>query len=108
MKAVEAVKRDKFIEASLKGDKDMFEELRKIKKSGNSGLSKMDGKTNEDDIADHFGEIYKNIYNRDGSDEPLKNLFDEVSANCSHHDLADLDKVTGELIIKCFKSLLFA
>ena len=98
MKAVEAVYRDKFIEASLKGDKDMSEELRKIKKSGNSGPSKMDGKTNEDDIADHFGEIYKNIYNRDGSDEPLKNLFDEVSAKCSHNDLSAVDRVTCKLV----------
>ena len=71
IKAVESVKRDKFIQASLNGDKDMFEELSRIKKSGRSGPSKMDGKTSEDDIADHFGEIYKTIYNREGSDEPF-------------------------------------
>ena len=40
----------------------MFEELNKIKKSSRVGPSKMDGISSPEKIADHFGEIYKNIY----------------------------------------------
>ena len=106
LKAVEAIKRDRFIAASMNGDKDMFEELSKIKKSGNAGPSKMDGKTNADDIADHFGEIYKSIYNREGSDEPFKNLFEEVSNKCTHSDLDLVEKFTGGLIKRNVKEKL--
>ena len=84
----------------------MLEELNKIKKSNVAGPSKMDGKTNPDDIADHFGEIYKNIYNREGTDEPLKNLFDDISSKCSHSDLEMVDKVDGDLIKKIVKEKL--
>ena len=106
LKAVETIKRDRFIEASMKGDRDLFEELNKIKKSNRMGPSKMDGKSNADDIADHFGEIYKTIYNREGSEEPLKNLFDEVSSNCRSGDLDVVDKVNGSLIKRIVKEKL--
>ena len=106
LKAVETIKRDRFIKATMEGDRDMFEELNKIKKSGAAGPSKMDGKTNADDIADHFGEIYKNIYNREGSDEPLKNLLDDVNTKCSQEDLAMVERVTGELIKQIVKEKL--
>ena len=78
----------------------------KIKKSGNTGPNKMDGKTNAVDIADHFGEIYKNIYNREGSEEPLKNLFEEISLKCSNSDLDMVDKVDGALIKRIVKEKL--
>ena len=106
VKAVETIKRDRFIEASMKGGRDMFEELNKIKKANRAGPSKMDGKTNADDIADHFGEIYKNIYNREGSEEPLKNLHDEISAKCSYSDLDMVDKVNEGLIRRIVKEKL--
>ena len=65
LRAVEYIKREKFIAASLEGDKDLFEELRKMKQAGKAGPSKVDGITSLDGIADHFGTIYKNIYNQD-------------------------------------------
>ena len=103
---MEASKRDKFIKACMEGDRDMFEELSRIKKSGTAGPSKMDGKTSGDDIADHFGEIYKNIYNREGSEEPLKDLLDEVSTKCCSSDLELVNKVNSALIKRIVKEKL--
>ena len=84
----------------------MFGELNKIKKSGQAGPSKMDGKSNPDEIADHFGEIYKNIYNREGSDEPLKKFFDKISGECSAADIDVLNKVDASLIKRLVKEKL--
>ena len=36
-----------------------------MKQAGKAGPSKVDGITSLDGIADHFGTIYKNIYNQD-------------------------------------------
>ena len=101
MRAVEATKRNKFIEAAMSGDRDI-----KIKKSGQAGPSKMDGKSNPDDIADHFGEIYRSIYNREGSDQPLKNLFEGVNDKCFRNDLDLVDKVDASLIKRIVKEKL--
>ena len=41
LRAVEYIKREKFIAASLEGEKDLFEELRKMKQAGKAGPSKV-------------------------------------------------------------------
>ena len=100
LRAVEASKRDKFIAACLKGNKNLFDELNKIKKSNLSGPSKIDGLTNPDEIADHFGEAYKKIYNREGSEAPLKSLFDVVNNQCNGSNIESIDVVDTALIKK--------
>ena len=100
LRAVEASKRDRFIEACLQGNRNLFDELNKLKKSNISGPSKIDGFTNVDDIADHFGESYKKIYNREGSDAPLKNLFDEVNEKCKNSNPGDVSVVNADMIKK--------
>ena len=52
------MKRDKFIEACLNGDRDMFEELKKMRGSANTTSSKIDGCNTPEDIADKFKDIY--------------------------------------------------
>ena len=54
LNAAEALKRDKFLEAALTGDKDFFEELKKLKGGAPKVASKVDGYTDADSIADHL------------------------------------------------------
>ena len=55
--AAETIKRDRFAEACLNGDKDMFGELKKLKGKHKNVSTKIDGKNSPEEIADHFGEI---------------------------------------------------
>ena len=96
--AAAAVSRDRFIESCLLGDKDLFKELKKFKGTQQKIVSRMDGKTDPVSIADHLKGLYENLYNRTGTEEPLKNLFDHVDETISQHDLEAVDKVTPDLI----------
>ena len=88
----------RFLESCLSGDKDLFIELKKFKGTPQNVASRIDGKTDPVSIADHLKGLFENLYNRTGTDEPLRNLFDDVDERVSNHDLKDVDKVTPELI----------
>ena len=103
LNAADAIKRDKFLEAALAGDKCLFEELKKFKGSAGTVTSKVDGFTDPDSISDHFKSIYEGLYNRTGSKEPLENLLVEVNDSIEAQDIIDVRKVTPELIRKIVK-----
>jgi L-cysteine desulfidase len=96
--AADAIKRDRFVESFLSGDKDLLNELRKFKGSPQNVASKIDGHTDPVQIADHLKGLFENLYNRTGTQEPLKNLMDEVDASVTVDDLEIVDKITPELI----------
>ena len=101
--AEEVIKRDKFTEACLNGDKSLFEELKKMKGKSNTHSTKIDDKNSPEEIADHFGEIYKELFNKTGSADPMKNLLKEVNGEITEDQLADVMKVNSELIQKILK-----
>ena len=101
--AAEAMKRDKFLEACLEGDRSLFEELKKIRGSPVNIASKMDGHTDPVNITEHLKNIYEGLYNRTGSKVPLQNLLSEVDAGISDDDMSDVLKVTPELVHKIIK-----
>ena len=106
LRAVETTKRDKFVEACVRGDKHMFEELKKIRQSKCATVSKVDGISDPDKIADHFGHVYRDIYNREANNEPLKELFIEVNQSCVSDDLGDVERVNEVLIRTIIKEKL--
>ena len=98
--AEKLIKRDKFVDACVSGDKDLFKEIKKMRGRDNIISSKMDGKTSPEDIADHLKDLYHGIYNRTGSSAPLENLFKKVDEKVNDDCLGDVDKVTPDLIAK--------
>ena len=82
----------------LEGDLKLFEELKKFKGSPVNVATKVDGHTDPESITDHFKEIYSALYNRTGTDEPLKNLMSEVNDAIADEDIVDVLKGTPELI----------
>ena len=101
--AEEVLKREKFIEASLNGDKSLFDELKKMRGHSNTCSSKIDGKSQPEDIADNFKDIYEKIYNRTGTSEPMEKLLGEVNEKINSSDLDEVQKVTPDLIQKILK-----
>ena len=97
--AADKIKRDKLVQAALNGDCNLFEELDKLKGHRKQhSASKIDGISGELDIAEHFKGIYRDLYNRTGVDQPLRDLRNSVNSNCSSSDLKIVDRVTPCLI----------
>ena len=91
LNAVDSIKRDKFLESCLEGDKKIFEELKKFKGAPPNTASKVDGHTDPESITNHLRNIYQGLYNRTGSKAPLQNLLDEVNKlgwECHTRDLS--------------------
>ena len=98
LNATEVLKRDKFVEAALAGDKDLFEELRRFKGAPQKVSSKVDGNTDPDSIADHFKNIYSGLYNRTGTKEPLENLSEILTnPNCEDDQITN----SSENLLRC-------
>ena len=103
LNAFELIKRDRFIESCLPGDIDLFKELRKFKGTPEKVVTKIDGYTDPVSITDHLKGIYERLYNRTGSSEPLERLYEEVDCQVTSDSIAEVDKVTPDLIKKIIK-----
>ena len=70
----------------------------------NNIASKVDGNTDPESISENFKEIYSSLYNRTGTDEPLKKLLKEVDNAIVQEDMLDVQKVTTDLIREIIKN----
>ena len=102
--ATEGIKRDKFIQACLSGEKDLLSELKKMKHTRRHMSSKIDGHSKDTDIANHFKDIYEALYNRTGTDIPLRELHHSVDIQCTDADSDILDLVTPDLVHTILKT----
>ena len=69
------------------------------------GISNIDGKVGNVNIADHFASKYFNLYNMNESLADTNNLIDDL--NICNNDMADVDKVSPEIVyqaITCIKA----
>ena len=108
--AANLIKRDNLVEACLNRtqernhtsahDKpDLFAELKKMKGHTSVGTSsKVDGRSDELSIAEHFRSIYKDLYNRTGSDQPLRTLLGSIDEQCTLENNYIIDRITPRLI----------
>ena len=55
MKSEEIIKRNKLLDACLNSDKDVFAEIKKLRRTNDNVATSMDGET--EDIPGHFKEI---------------------------------------------------
>ena len=60
--------------------------------------TKIDGKNTPEDIADHFGKTYEELFNRTGTDEPMRRLLIDVNNRIDDKDYDDIEKVNSNLI----------
>ncbi len=103
--AVDKIKRDKLVQAALDGNCNIFEELRKIRGHNKPHTaSKIDGISGDSDIAEHFKDIYKELYNRTGTGQPLRDLRTSVDNKCNSNDMEVIEKVTPCLISNIIKN----
>ena len=102
-KSEEMIKRNKLLNACLNSDKDLFEEIKKMRRTNEVVASSMDGKT--EDIPGHFKEIYSQLYNSVDDREDLEKICDTVEQKINFSSIYDVKKVTPSIVKEASKNL---
>ena len=102
-KAEQSIKKNKLLDACLNGNGDLFKEIKKMRKTKTVFADKMDGITK--DIPNHFGSIYKELYNCVQDGEEIKKINEEVENKITVESLDDVNKVTEDEVKKAAAAL---
>ena len=95
--AVGFIKNDKLLGALIEGDKDLFAAIKKLRESKKEVASVVDNKIGPQNIANHFGKQYKNLYNQQESRNDMNELLEDIChIDDEQVDLADL--ITSKLV----------
>ena len=71
-KAEDKIRKNKLLNSCLNGGKDLFNEIKRKRKSNTTVAASMDGVTTK--IEEHFGNKYKNLYNSTDDEDELKRV----------------------------------
>ena len=102
-KAEKIIKKTKLLNACLNGDGDLFDEIKKMRKTKVVVADKIDGVTKE--IPNHFGNIYEELFNSVKDGEEVKLITEEVDRKITVESLSDVNKVTIEEVKKAAAAL---
>ena len=102
-KAEKMIKKTKLLDACLNGNGDLFEEIKKMRKTIVVVADNIDGVST--DIPNHFGNIYKELFNSVKDGHEVKLISDEVDSKITVQSLSDVNKVTKEEVKKAAAAL---
>ena len=94
-KAVEALKRDKLLNACINGEGDIFHELKKLRMVSRTVSKTMDGA--KEDVSEHFANVYERIYNSVDDKEEMSRMYSGVNKSIDTTSLSDVDLVTNDI-----------
>ena len=103
MKSEESFKRSKLLSACLGEGGDLFEEIKKLRKTKRTVATSIDGE--KDDIAGHFGSIYSELYNSAEDTAEMEAVKEEVEHAINENSLIDVKKITPDIVKKAVQKL---
>ena len=86
------------MDACLNGEGDLFQEVKKMRKTKPVHEDKIDGVGGN--IPNHFGNIYSNLYNSVKDGPEVVKISEEVNENISDESLHDVNRLTKEEVKK--------
>ena len=101
-RASEYLRKDKLLNSCVNGSNNIFDEIRKMRKTENTTPSKIDG---HDNPAQRFGEVYGALYNSANDTEEMKEILVEINARIDNNDLEDVDLVTPDIVTDAVKGI---
>ena len=78
-RASNSIQNDKFLSKVIKGDVNIFDEIKKFKGKVKKWSSTIDGEVGANNIARHFADIYKNLYNQADQGQKIINLQENIN-----------------------------
>ena len=98
-KAEQTIREDKFINHIVNGRTgNILQEIKTMRNAGKSPTNTVDKKSDPPSIANHFKDIYKNIYNTHNSSVNVEKILDDINSKLSDSDLDVVDQITPALI----------
>ena len=97
------IKKSKILKACLGEGGNLFDEIKKIRKTKVVVATSIDGE--KDNIAEHFGNIYSTLYNSAKDEEEMQRVKSKVENAVNETSLDDVDKVTPEIVKKAVQKL---
>ena len=92
------IKAKKLFESSLKGDRDLLAEMKKIRRGTKAAGELPDcveGASGEEEIVDKFKEVYSNLYNSAGTEDEMNELRTRLSQFINRDSVCEVTKLTG-------------
>ena len=88
-RAENKIKRNRLLDACINGGTDIFDEIKKLRKSKATEANKIDGVTK--DIPGHFKKIYSKLYNSVDDGEELSVIREQLETDIDESSLVDVD-----------------
>ena len=101
--ASESIQNDKFVSSILKGGVNIFQEIKKHRGNGSSQSSRIDDEVGPTNIANHFAEIYSELYNRVDLGDELSVLSRQLNEEVGQHSITQVDRINEDLIKQALK-----
>ena len=101
--AEKSIRRNKLLDACLNGNGDLFDEIKKLRKSEPVIASSMDGK--KVNIEEHFKGIYEDLYNSVDDKENINNFLSDLNKGINNSHIHDIKKVTPTVVKEAAKQL---
>ena len=97
------IKNDKFVSSIIGGGANIFKEIKKFRGSSTSFSSRIDNEVGQKNIANHFANIYSELYNRIDLGNKLDNVSDSINARITEDSAAQLDRVNVDTVSEALK-----
>jgi hypothetical protein len=99
----EKVKMSKMLGACLGEGGDLFQEIKKLRKTKRTAATSIDGE--KENIAEHFGNIYSNLYNSADDEAEMETVKMKVENAVNEASLEDIKLVTPNIVKKAAHKL---
>ena len=100
---LDKVKRDRFLNACLNNENDLFAEIKAMRNSKPSFSNVMDGIS--DCIPEHFADKYMRLYNSVNDEKEVMDVRNNVHQMISNEDLIEVNRITPNLVKEASKKL---
>ena len=98
VRAEAKIKKSKLLDACINGNGDLFKEVKSMRKVTPKVADTMDGV--KEDIPNHFGNIYKELYNCVDDGEEVVKICEDIEAMINVESFEDVMRVTPEEVKK--------
>ena len=95
-KSENIIRRDNLLNACINGNNNIFDEIKKIRKTSSEVPTSIDG--NSVDTENHFKRIYEKLYKCTDDKDNVKFLHDEINMKINYSDVRDVKKVTPKVL----------
>ena len=102
-KSEDKIKSNKLLEACLNNDKNIFDEIKKLRKCNTDVVNSIDGEA--ENVENHFANIYENLYTSVDDRADVLEISKKLEHQINILSLNDVARVTPEVIKDAIKKL---